>query len=84
VWCDSASRFNHSLSNGVEEIPVQISRLPEAHEPIPKQARDMAGKADEAGTNDLLVSQVLRVNELQRWFIVTHLVDEPLVIASDE
>jgi hypothetical protein len=32
----------------------------------------------------LLVSEVLRVNELQSWFIVTHLVDEPLVIASDE
>jgi starvation-inducible DNA-binding protein len=76
VWCDSASRFNHSLSNGVEEIPVQISRLPEAHEPIPKQARDMAGKADESGDDG--------TNELQSWFIVTHSVDEPLVIASDE
>jgi starvation-inducible DNA-binding protein len=74
-------------ADGVEEVPVQISRLLETHEHIMKQARDMAGKADEAGddgTNDLLVSQVLRVNELQSWFIVTHLVDEPLVIASDE
>ncbi len=71
--------------DGVEEIPVQISRLLEAHELIMKESRDYAGQADEAGddgTNDLLVSQVLRTNELQTWFLATHLVDDPLVVAD--
>ena len=71
--------------DGVEEIPVQISRLLEAHELIMKEARDYAGQADEAGddgTNDLLVSQVLRVNELQTWFLAAHLVEDPLVVAD--
>lgn len=72
--------------DGVEEVPVQISRLLEAHELINKAARDYAGKAGDAGddgTEDLLVSQVLRVNELQVWFIATHLAPEPLVHASN-
>ena len=72
--------------DGVEEVPVQISRLLEAHKLINNETRDYAGKADEAGddgTNDLLVSQVLRVNELQVWFIATHLAPEPLVHASN-
>ena len=71
--------------DGVEEVPVQISRLLEAHELINNEVRDYAGKADDAGddgTNDLLVSQVLRTNELQVWFIATHLAPEPLVHAS--
>ena len=72
--------------DGVEEVPVQISRLLEAHELINKETRDYAGKAGDAGddgTEDLLVSQVLRTNELQVWFIATHLAPEPLVHASN-
>ena len=72
--------------DGVEEVPVQISRLLEAHELINIEAREYAGKAGDAGddgTEDLLVSQVLRVNELQVWFIATHLAPEPLVHASN-
>ena len=71
--------------DGVEEVPVQISRLLEAHKFINEETRDYAGKAGDAGddgTEDLLVSQVLRVNELQVWFIATHLAPEPLVHAS--
>ncbi|HVB57550.1 MAG TPA: DNA starvation/stationary phase protection protein [Candidatus Acidoferrales bacterium] len=67
---------------GREEAPEQISRLLEAHEIILKEARTMAGQADEAGddgTNDLLVSQVIRTNELQVWFIAEHVVDVPVV-----
>jgi starvation-inducible DNA-binding protein len=69
---------------GREEVPVQISRLLHAHEIILKEARTMARKAGEAeddGTNDLLVSDVIRRNELQVWFIAEHLVDAPLVKA---
>ena len=71
--------------DGVEEVPVQISRLLEAHEVIMRECRDFAGQADEAGddgTNDLLVSNVLRTNELQVWFVVSHVVPEPLVHAD--
>jgi starvation-inducible DNA-binding protein len=70
---------------GREEVPVQISRLLEAHELILKEARTMAKQATEAGddgTNDLLVSDVIRTNELQVWFIAEHLVDVPLVRAD--
>lgn len=70
---------------GREEVPVQISRLLEAHETILKEARTMAKQAQEAGddgTNDLLVSNVIRTNELQAWFVAEHVVDVPLVRAA--
>ena len=69
---------------GREEVPVQISRLLEAHELILTQARQAAKQADEAGddgTNDILVSDVIRTNEVQVWFLAEHLVDEPVVMA---
>ena len=67
---------------GREEVPVQISRLLEAHEIVLKEARTMARQATEAGddgTNDLLVSDVIRTNELQVWFLAEHAVDVPIV-----
>ena len=69
---------------GREEAPVQISRLAHAHEIILKEARTMARLAAENGddgTNDLLVSDVIRGNELQVWFIAEHIVDVPLARA---
>src|SRR4051794_24165054 len=69
---------------GREEVPVQISRLLHAHEIILKEARTMARLAAEAaddGTNDLIVSNVIRSNELQVWFVAEHVVDVPLVQA---
>lgn len=68
-----------------EEVPVQLSRLLEAHEAILKEAHQFADKADKAGddgTNDLMVSDVIRTNELQVWFIAEHLVALPLVHAD--
>lgn len=70
---------------GREEAPVQISRLLEAHEIILKESRTAARQVAEAsddGTNDLLVSQVIRTNELQVWFLAEHLVDVPVVHAE--
>ncbi|WP_437924836.1 DNA starvation/stationary phase protection protein [Sorangium sp. So ce291] len=69
---------------GREEVPVQISRLLEAHEQILIEAHEAAGKAAEGGddgTDDLLISQIVRVNEMQVWFLSEHLVDTPLVRA---
>ncbi|MFG2632337.1 Dps family protein, partial [Streptomyces sp. NPDC048473] len=68
--------------DGVEEVPAMLSRLLEAHEAILVDAHDAAARAAELGddgTNDLLVSQVIRIGELQSWFLVGHLVDTPLV-----
>jgi starvation-inducible DNA-binding protein len=62
---------------GREPAAVQLSRLIDAHTLIIKQARQSAEKAQDAGdsgTNDLLVSDVLRTNELQVWFLSEHLV----------
>ena len=67
---------------GREEVPVQISRLLHAHEIILEESRSMARQADEAGddgTNDLLVSDVIRAGEKQVWFLAEHLVDSPVV-----
>jgi starvation-inducible DNA-binding protein len=71
---------------GREEAPVQISRLLEAHQVIIRHVRKLAGRAStigDDGTNDLVVSDVLRTNELQVWFLSEHLVNVPLVIAEE-
>ena len=70
---------------GREEVPVQVSRLLHAHEIVLKEARAMARRATEAGddgTNDLIVSGVIRRNELQVWFVAEHIVNVPIVEAS--
>jgi len=67
---------------GREPVPVQISRILHAHEIVLKEARTMARLASEHeddGTNDLLVSDVIRTNELQVWFVAEHVVDTPVV-----
>jgi starvation-inducible DNA-binding protein len=67
---------------GREPVPVQISRLLHAHEIVLKEARTMARLADEReddGTNDIIVSDVIRTNELQAWFLAEHVVDAPVV-----
>jgi starvation-inducible DNA-binding protein len=69
---------------GREEAPVQISRLLHAHEIVLKEARTMARLAAEHGddgTNDLIVSDVIRGNELQVWFVAEHVIDVPLAQA---
>src|SRR3989454_6699258 len=70
---------------GREEAPVQISRLLHAHEVVLEEARAMARQAagsGDDGTNDLLVSDIIRRNELQVWFIAEHVVDVPTVRAQ--
>jgi len=71
---------------GREEVPVQLSRVIDAHQIIVQQSRPLARRAAELGddgTNDLVVSDVLRTNELQIWFLSEHLVDVPLVEAKE-
>jgi len=73
------------LPKGREEAPIQISRLLHAHEIVLKEARAMARRAADAGddgTNDLIVSDIVRTNELQVWFVAEHVVAMPLVHAE--
>jgi starvation-inducible DNA-binding protein len=70
---------------GREAVPVQLSRLLDAHQVIIGQCRTLAKRASamgDDGTNDLAVSDVLRTNELQAWFVSEHLVNVPLVEAT--
>ncbi|MFF3547589.1 Dps family protein [Streptomyces platensis] len=70
--------------DGVEEVPAMLSRLLEAHEIILTDAHDAAARTaglGDDGTNDLLVSQIVRTGEMQAWFLAEHLVDTPLVRA---
>ena len=69
---------------GREQVPVQLSRLLEAHEMLLLEVRrgaDRAAQLGDQGTNDLLVSDVLRTNELQVWFLSEHLVSSPVTEA---
>jgi len=71
---------------GREEAPVQISRLIDAHQIVIGHCRQLARRASalgDDGTNDLVVSDVLRRNELQSWFLSEHLVEVPLVHAQE-
>jgi starvation-inducible DNA-binding protein len=71
---------------GREEVPVQVSRLLDAHQVMVGECRELAERASKLGddgTNDLAVSDVLRTNELQIWFVSQHVVDSPLVKAED-
>ena len=68
--------------SGREDVATQISRLLEAHEIMLKEIREAASEAAEYGddgTNDLLVSSLIRTHEMQVWFIGEHLAATPLL-----
>ncbi|WP_437674200.1 Dps family protein [Sorangium sp. So ce131] len=71
---------------GREQVPVQLSRLLEAHEVIVAEVRKavtITTERGDDGTADLLMSDVLRTHEMQVWFLSEHLVDTPLVRAGE-
>lgn len=66
--------------DGIEDVPAMLSRLLEAHEAILAEAHDAAGRTaalGDDGTQDALVSQVIRKGETQVWFLAEHLVTAP-------
>ncbi|HET8587008.1 MAG TPA: DNA starvation/stationary phase protection protein [Candidatus Limnocylindria bacterium] len=68
--------------DGAEDVPAMITRLLQAHEIVIKEVRDGIEQTEQSkdwGSNDLLMSEVLRRNELQVWFVGEHLVDVPLL-----
>jgi starvation-inducible DNA-binding protein len=67
---------------GREEPSEQISRLLDAHHVIISGTRRLgrlAAELGDDGTNDLLISDVLRTNEMQVWFLSEHLVAVPVI-----
>ena len=67
---------------GREDVPTQISRLLEAHKLIlgySREAADAASEMGDEGTNDLLISEVVRTGEMQVWFLAEHLAATPLL-----
>jgi starvation-inducible DNA-binding protein len=68
--------------DGREEVPTMITRLLQAHEVVIKGVREaikLTEESEDWGTNDMLMGDVLRTNELQVWFVAEHLVGVPLV-----
>ena len=68
--------------DGAEAVPAMLSRLLEDHEILITKIREgvrLTEKNHDDGTNDMLMGDVLRTNELQVWFIAEHLVDTPVV-----
>ena len=68
--------------DGAETVPDMLGRTLRAHETIIEKVRrglEVTEKNKDWGSNDLLMGDVLRTNELQVWFIAEHIVDMPLV-----
>jgi starvation-inducible DNA-binding protein len=72
---------------GREPVPAQLSRLLDAHQTIIRQCRELAERSDklgDQGSNDMIVSDVLRPNELEAWFLSEHLVEAPMLGGREE
>lgn len=70
------STISRNAPRGRETAAAQLSGLLDAHETILIEARPLARAAadnGDDGTNDLIISQVVRSNELHSWFIGEHL-----------
>jgi starvation-inducible DNA-binding protein len=72
---------------GREDVPMQLFRLLQAHELIIGETREAAKAAQDSGddgTNDLLVSEVLRTNEFQVWFVTEQLAGSGIADKDEE
>ncbi len=66
---------------GIESIPAMLSRTVEAHATVIRTLREgieLTGRTKDYGTNDLLMSDLLRMHEMQVWFVSQHLIETPL------
>jgi starvation-inducible DNA-binding protein len=67
---------------GREDVPTQIARLLEAHKIVLNTCRQAAREAADAGddgTNDLIVGAIIRLHEMQVWFLAEHQEATPLL-----
>ena len=68
--------------DGAEEVAAMIHRTLDAHETIIEKVRDAieaTEKSADWGSNDILMSDVLRRHDLQVWFVAQHVVEVPLI-----
>jgi len=68
--------------DGAEELAAMIHRTLDAHETVIEKVRAAIEATEQSadwGSNDLLMSDVLRRHELQVWFVAQHAVDVPLI-----
>jgi starvation-inducible DNA-binding protein len=66
----------------VESVPALLARTVNAHATVIRTIREgieLTERNKDYGTNDLLMSNILRMHEMQVWFVSQHLVDTPLV-----
>lgn len=67
---------------GVESIPAMLARTVNAHATVIRTVREgveLTENNKDYGTNDLLMSDILRMHEMHIWFISQHLVDTPVI-----
>jgi starvation-inducible DNA-binding protein len=67
---------------GIESVPAILARTVNAHATVIRTIREGIGLTElnkDYGTNDLLMSYMLRMHEMQVWLISQHLVDTPLI-----
>lgn len=67
---------------GVEGVPAMLARTVNAHATIIHTIREgiaLTMDNKDYGTNDLLMSNLLRMHEMHVWFISQHLVDTPII-----
>jgi starvation-inducible DNA-binding protein len=72
---------------GEEAIPAMLARTVNAHAMVIREVRDgieMTAQNKDYGTNDMLMSDILRMHELQVWFISQHLIDTPIINSQME
>lgn len=66
---------------GAESIPSMLARTVNAHATVIRTVREgieLTERNKDYGTNDLLMSDILRMHEMQVWFISQHLIDTPI------
>lgn len=67
---------------GVENVPAMLARTINGHATIIQTVREgivLTEGTKDYGTNDLLVTNLLRLHETQIWMLSQHLIDTPLV-----
>ena len=72
---------------GEEAIPAMLARTVNAHAVVIREVRDgieMTAQNKDYGTNDMLMSDILRMHELHVWFISQHLIDTPIINSQME
>jgi starvation-inducible DNA-binding protein len=72
---------------GVESVPAVLARTVNGHATVIQAIRkgiELTEQNKDYGTNDLLMSDLLRMHEMQVWFISQHLINTPVADKGNE